>query len=102
MGNVGNAQVRDPMPDPHTAGSALPTSKYIANVGYFSDGSSVVWVGNAQFREKMPDPHTAGSPLPESKYLNVEEGCCADGTAMGKVATTSFTEGETVRLYCYT
>jgi len=83
--NVGNAQFREMGADPHTAGSALPTSKYIADVGYFADGQSMVWIGNAQFREKMPDPHTNGSPLPESKYIAVQEGCCADGTAMGKV-----------------
>merc|ERR1712072_605142 len=32
--NVGNAQFRDMGADPHTSGSALPTSKYIADVGY--------------------------------------------------------------------
>merc|ERR1711937_1054337 len=86
----GNAQFRDPMPDPQTPGSALPKSKYIADVGYFADGTSMVWVGNDLFREKRPDPHTNGSALPPSKYIMVEEGCCADGTALGKIGNDLF------------
>merc|ERR1712078_862865 len=65
-------------------------SKFWADAGYFSDGTSVVYCGNAQFRDPMPDPHTPGSALPPSKYIMVEEGCCADGTALGKIGNDLF------------
>merc|ERR1739847_218535 len=42
--------------------------EYIADSGYFADGTSLVGAGNALFRPPMPDPHTPYSPLPESKY----------------------------------
>merc|ERR1711907_831007 len=62
-------------------------AQFWADAGYFADGSSIVKVGNALFEghEQGADPHTNGSALPVSKYLNVEEGCLADGTPMGKV-----------------
>merc|ERR1711937_884460 len=62
-------------------------AEFWADAGYFADGSSIVKVGNALFEghEQGADPHTNGSALPVSKYLNVEEGCLADGTPMGKV-----------------
>merc|ERR1711937_1059236 len=86
---VGNAlfEGHEQGADPHREGSALPTSKYIADVGYFADGTSMVKCGNALFEghDQGSDPHTNGSALPVSKYLNVEEGCLADGTPMGKV-----------------
>merc|ERR1712159_288473 len=43
--------------------------EFIADAGYFSDGTSVVKAGNALFRPPMPDPHTPGSPTPVSKYI---------------------------------
>merc|ERR1712172_263708 len=76
--------------DPHSLGAALPKSKYVADVGYFASGESVVKVGNATFagHEQGPDPHVSGSPLPPSEYVN-SSGCLADGTAMERWATIS-------------
>merc|ERR1712066_1106402 len=85
----GNALFREPMPDPHTPGSALPTSTYQADVGYFVDGTSSVRAGNALFREPMPDPHTDGSPLPASKYA-ADIGHFVDGSAIDKVGNALF------------
>merc|ERR1712134_198044 len=56
-------------------------SKFWADAGYFSDGTSVVYCGNAQFRDPMPDPQTPGSALPKSKYI-ADVGYFADGTSM--------------------
>jgi len=33
--------------DPHTDGSPLPSSKYMADIGYFVDGTDVTRAGNA-------------------------------------------------------
>merc|ERR1712056_51568 len=75
----GNALFREKAPDPHTAGSALPTSTYQADVGYFVDGTSVAKAGNAIFRAPLPDPHMNGSSLPPSKY-KADVGYFVDGT----------------------
>merc|ERR1712118_430451 len=62
--------------------------EYIADSGYFADGTSLVGAGNALFRPPMPDPHTPNSPLPESKYI-VDAGYFADGTSLSGPVTPS-------------
>jgi len=77
------------MPDPHTPGSPLPPSPYIADQGYFSDGTPMNGAGNALFRPPMPDPHTPGSPLPPSEYI-ADTGYFSDGTALGQAGNDLF------------
>merc|ERR1711862_1014091 len=72
---AGNALFRPPMPDPHMAGSALPTSSYQA--------------GDALFRPPMADPHMDGSPLPPSKYA-ADIGHFVDGAAVDKAGNALF------------
>jgi hypothetical protein len=77
------------MPDPHTPGSAMPVSKYIADSGYFSDGTSVVQAGNALFRPPMPDPHTPGSAMPADPFI-ADSGYFADGTPVDRAGNALF------------
>merc|ERR1712204_97139 len=60
------------------------TSDYFADVGYFTDGTSIIKAGNANNHPiTATDPHTNGSPLPSSKYA-AEVGYFVDGTDVTK------------------
>merc|ERR1712129_478903 len=46
------------------------TSDYFADVGYFTDGTSIIAAGNANNHPiTAEDPHTNGSPLVASTYM---------------------------------
>merc|ERR1712008_642115 len=56
----------------------------IIDVGYFADGTSMIKAGNANNHPiTATDPHTNGSPLPSSKYA-AEVGYFVDGTDVTK------------------
>merc|ERR1712178_519779 len=77
--------------DSVTALASLPPSPYIADVGYFSDGTSVVKAGNATNHGQAscgPDPHMNGSPLPPSKYI-ADVGHFSDGTSVVKAGNAT-------------
>jgi len=63
--------------------------EYIADSGYFADGTSLVGAGNALFRPPMPDPHTPYSPLPASTYI-ADTGHFANGEPVDKVGNALF------------
>merc|ERR1711869_17043 len=63
--------------------------EYIADSGYFADGTSLVGAGNALFRPPMPDPHTPYSPLPTSAYI-ADTGHFANGEPVDKVGNALF------------
>merc|ERR1711924_479420 len=63
--------------------------EYIADSGYFADGTSLVGAGNALFRPPMPDPHPPYSPLPESKYI-ADTGHFANGEPVNMVGNALF------------
>merc|ERR1712050_792913 len=62
---------------------------YWADVGYFSDGTSVARAGNALFRPPQHDSHTAGSALPTSTY-QADVGYFVDGTSVAKAGNALF------------
>merc|ERR1712007_115125 len=68
-----------------TALASLPPSPYIADVGYFADGTSIVKAGNQNNHggNTAPDPHTNGQPLPVSPYI-ADVGYFSDGTSIVK------------------
>merc|ERR1712070_1227397 len=67
-----------------TALASLPVSPYIADVGYFSDGTSIVKAGNQNNHPNTAtDPHTNGAPLPVSPYI-ADVGYFSDGTDVTK------------------
>merc|ERR1740121_2901450 len=62
---------------------------YWADVGYFSDGTSVARAGNALFRPPQHDHHMAGSALPTSTY-QADVGYFVDGTSVAKAGNALF------------
>merc|ERR1712008_168529 len=65
------------------------TSDYFADVGYFTDGTSIIAAGNANNHHiTAEDPHTNGSPLVASTYM-ADVGYFADGTSMIKAGNAN-------------
>ena len=65
------------------------TSDYFADVGYFTDGTSIIAAGNANNHPiTAEDPHTNGSPLVASTYM-ADVGYFADGTSMIKAGNAN-------------
>jgi len=64
-------------------------NEFIADAGYFSDGTPLNGAGNALFRPATPDPHTPGSPMPKSKYI-ADSGYFADGTPVNGAGNALF------------
>merc|ERR1712178_449840 len=62
---------------------------FIADAGYFADGTSVVKAGNALFRPPMADPHPPGSAMPADPFI-ADSGYFADGTPVDKAGNARF------------
>merc|ERR1712025_1073828 len=63
--------------------------EFIADAGYFSDGTPLNGAGNALFRPPTTDPHTPGSPMPADKYI-ADTGYFSDGTPVDKCCNALF------------
>ena len=54
------------MPDPHAPGSPLPASSYLADTGYFADGTALTTAGNNSVTQAVPAPASNTTPAPTS------------------------------------
>merc|ERR1712139_283205 len=63
--------------------------EFIADAGYFADGTPLNGAGNALFRPPTPDPHTPGSPMPADTYIG-DTGYFSDGTPVDRCCNALF------------